>query len=320
MTFQAVGCAFLTQYAYFKDAFFCTEYMSDTHFEYVGHVGDWSSSLGFIFGIFFGLLYVPYYYDGSEYNGKRSWTWFRKNLRLWKLIHAYFGLKFDYKDEKKLADMMNKGPVMFNMHPHGVWTMSGPYGAGTHAGLVNFEIFMGVTRIVFWIPIYRDLVLWTGGIDASGSTLEAMIKNGKSVGLAPGGVQEIILSNVDKLDLYFEHEGFLKLALENGTPLIPTFCRGENRIFITSDAFRSFRIWCCHVIGYPFPTFFLGPWPVDLRIFVGSPIYPLTLTGERKELSELKREYYTELFTLICNNETNELSDHLKKEMSLIKD
>lgn len=288
-----------------------TTFFEEWFIEYATYAGDWGSNSGIIFGTLTAMLYAPYYYDGAEHDGSRNWKWFR-SLRVWRLIHAYFGLDFEFKDKTKTLNLMEKGPVMYAMHPHGLWNVSGPFGAGLHAGKIDFDILIGATSIVFWIPFYRDATLWAGGVDVSRRTLNMLLKQKKTIGLAPGGVQEIVLSNVDQLNLYLEHEGFLKLCWDHKSPVIPTFCRGENRIFLILDILHAFRKSCCHLIGYPLPTIFLGPWMTDLRIFIGEPIIP-DLTDETFEL--FKNKYYTELFSLIRDNETHEISQQLNDSM-----
>ncbi|KUF95155.1 hypothetical protein AM588_10006082 [Phytophthora nicotianae] len=48
---------------------------------------------------------------------------------------------------------------------------------------------------MYYIPLGRDMCLWMGGVDASRSTGEKVLKDGKSIVVYPGGVPEIFLTD-----------------------------------------------------------------------------------------------------------------------------
>jgi hypothetical protein len=272
----------------------------------------WNAALGFLVGTILGRLYAPYYFDGSEKTGAREWKWWRCR-RMWLRIHKHFSFSIEYADEKSF---LKEGPAIIGVHPHGLWNVSGPYGAGLHAGKMNFDFLMGLHWWLFWIPIVRDLCLWAGNIDVSKNVLTENLRNGKKIGLVPGGVQEIALSNVNSLDLYFGHQGFLRLAWEEKVPAVPLFSEGENRVWLWWNIWPTVREWFTEKIGYPFPLIFV-PWAFGEKItmHVGNFIRP----SECETYETFKKAYYAELFALIQKNETKyPISAHLKKEMEKI--
>ena len=99
------------------------------------------------------------------------------------------------------------------------------------------------------------------------------------------------------MELYLKHEGFLKLCHKKGYPLIPVFTRGENRMFLVCPMLRTLREKFSHWTRCPLPTFFLGPFPIEITGFIGDSIHP----GD--DLEEFKSVYYSSISKLITENE-----------------
>lgn len=268
--------------------------------------------IGFFIGTVLGRLYSASYYDRSEYTGERNWKWWR-SLKTWEIIHNRFSFSIDYEDEKGFYE---EGGAMIGVHPHGLWNTAGPYCAGLHSGKVKIDFLMGLHWWLFWIPIVRDFCLWAGNINPNWEVLEECVKEGKKIGLCPGGLEEMMLSNVNELDLYFGHEGFLRIAWKQKVPAVPIFSEGENRIWLCWNKWPELRRWCKKMIGYPYPIFFIPwPWKVNLKMHVGKPIRP----EECDEYEVFKKAYYAELFSLINKHETDfPLAEHLKEEIKKI--
>jgi len=97
--------------------------------------------------------------------------------------------------------------------------------------------------------------------------------------------------------LYLGHEGFLKLCFEKKYPVIPVFTRGENRMFLVCSIVRSLREKFSHWTRCPLPTFFLGPFPVEITGFVAKAIQP----GD--DFVKFKNDYSRSITELINENE-----------------
>lgn len=292
----------------------------------------WTSwVITFFIGFSIALCYGRWYWDGSEYDGKKEWPAFRK-LRIWSVLHWYFSHEIRFVDEfetrygiekstekyvlSKFEDLRKEGlPCMFAVHPHGLFTMSGPVGFGLHGGRTDGmpKLYIGVSSMVFFFPILRELFLWMGAVDVGRKTVEIMLDRGNFVGLAPGGVREMILSKPGSLDLFLGHEGFLKIAYEKKVPIAPVFARGENDVFFTftTPVLSKLRSACVSIFGYPLPSFFIGPRRTRLTTFCGEPMYPLRYNN----YEYFKYRYYQRLFTLIENVDQKSISDELRKKM-----
>ncbi|EEY59198.1 diacylglycerol acyltransferase, putative [Phytophthora infestans T30-4] len=73
-----------------------------------------------------------------------------------------------------------------------------------------------------------------GGVDASRSTGEKVLKEGNSIIVYPGGVPEIFLTdpNLKETQLVLKKRlGFIKLAMRQGAQLVPTFVFGEKWLY-----------------------------------------------------------------------------------------
>ncbi|KAI9915042.1 hypothetical protein PsorP6_007539 [Peronosclerospora sorghi] len=87
---------------------------------------------------------------------------------------------------------------------------------------------------MFYMPLGRELCLWLGGVDASRSTADKVLKDGTSIVVYPGGVPEIFKtdpnSKVNELVLK-NRLGFIKLAMSHGAELVPSFVFGEKWLY-----------------------------------------------------------------------------------------
>lgn len=62
------------------------------------------------------------------------------------------------------------------------------------------RIVLGATA-VFKIPLAREICLWMRGVDASRSTANKVLKDGKSILVYPGGVAEIFLTEPESKEV-----------------------------------------------------------------------------------------------------------------------
>lgn len=66
------------------------------------------------------------------------------------------------------------------------------------------------------------MLLWLGGVDAGSKTAHHNLKIGRSVLIFVGGEREQLLTTPGEHTIFLSgRKGFIKLALEYGTPLVP---------------------------------------------------------------------------------------------------
>lgn len=82
------------------------------------------------------------------------------------------------------------------------------------------------------MPLVRHLWWWLGIRSVSKTSIVKLLQSGKSVVLVPGGVREIQSMCQSKEVVYLKKRyGFVKLAIQTGTPLIPVFAFGQSQIY-----------------------------------------------------------------------------------------
>jgi hypothetical protein len=146
----------------------------------------------------------------------------------------------------------------------------------TYTKTRDSTVMMGVHALLTTIPVVREFVLWMGGVDARWESLAYQIEHQyRSVAVVPDGV----LGMGKRLPGARQRRGFLRRVFdmtEIDVDIVPVICPNEESLCIVWDNEWSWitrvRQWCmdCPAIRYPFPTFFLGPWPhKPLIVLVG---------------------------------------------------
>lgn len=163
---------------------------------------------------------------------------FYTKASFWQHYRDYFPIRLVVP--KAVRQKFNpKRNYFFVYHPHGVHS----FGA-----IVNFSVdangfcdmVPGLTVHVqslamnFWIPFWREMFVWGGVGDASASCIRKTLRAGpgESVLLVVGGAEESLLSSPGTNDLTLsKRKGFVKLALEAGSPLVPVYAFGETNVY-----------------------------------------------------------------------------------------
>lgn len=182
-----------------------------------------------------------------------------------------------------LEHIPKRGPALIVMN-HGVL----PF----HSFALVYEIYKktGVlprslaAEFLFKIPVVKDLFEKGGAVCASPENAEKLLRAGHLVTVSPGGIYEGLVTRPDAVCLPWEsHFGFAQVACKLGVPIVPTYCRGLNKAYVTSQRFLEERTWLLKRIRFSIPFFFglgLFPFPVKLTHVIGSPISTKPRKGE----------------------------------------
>ena len=139
--------------------------------------------------------------------------------------------------------------------------------------------------VIFLLPLFRDLLLWWGCVDAGTPPACAVLKSGRSVFVYPGGEKEQMMTELDKHRAWVTtRKGFCRLAVQFGIPVIPHYCFGETAHFTVSRLLFGLRMLICdklHVAlplafgrwGLPFPLGLPKLHPCGMKLCVGPPVY-----------------------------------------------
>ena len=204
--------------------------------------------------------YLPTYFDGSEYdplNWRYSPTFAR--LPIWRSLASYFSGRVVYEATKAEYEAAGGGQAgkagskqyVLAVHPHGVvsWNhllyftdSAGFLTTGPLAGLLDRRDL--AAAVLFRIPLFRDLLLALGCVDASAVTCHRILKGGLSLQLYVGGEREQMLTGTQSQPIVVakERRGFIRLALQYGLPIIPCYVFNEDRLYHTSNFLLPLRL------------------------------------------------------------------------------
>ncbi|KDO23193.1 hypothetical protein SPRG_10001 [Saprolegnia parasitica CBS 223.65] len=234
------------------------------------------------FAILLGLLaaYVPSFFAPTQFSQRGAyWPWFA-TLPLWK-ARAPVPTTLHFE-----SPLSKETQYLFSSHPHGPTSWHHGVmltGASTPA---FHDVIPGDRRrhlgasIVFRIPLYRELLLWLGVVDASRSVAHRVLSSGKSLVILVGGIQEQMLAEYQKHHVFLRsRKGFVKLAIQHGAAIVPVYAFGENDLFRPSTFLLPLRQWIARkfLIAIPLyvgPTWWnpLKPFPVEIHQVYGNPI------------------------------------------------
>lgn len=179
-----------------------------------------------------------------------------------------------------------------------------------------------VSSAGFWAPLTRHLWWWLGCRPVSRSVFAKLLARGNSVALCPGGVQECIYMGPGVEVVYLRRRhGFVRLAIQNGAPLVPVFAFGQTFQF---RYLRFFIDWPRNLIprakylsfvrriGYvPMLIFglFGSPMPrrVPIDIVVGKPIEVPRVANPSQELVQEYLDKFIDAMETIFNDYREQL-------------
>jgi len=115
----------------------------------------------------------------------------------------------------------------------------------------------------FNIPVYRDVLLAMGICSVSKRSCERILRKGKghAITIVVGGATESLSAHPGTADLTLRRRlGFLKIAVRNGSSLVPVFSFGENDIYSQlvneeGTKIHKFQKWFQSIFGFTLPLF-----------------------------------------------------------------
>jgi hypothetical protein len=218
----------------------------------------WQISIGLI------AFYMLWYLDGKEYNGERRWEAFR-TLRLWKWISP---VEIVLSARNDLQSVRGKRVFVF---VHAYTPSSLIWSIGLHGGVLDFKnkIHYMVPPLFMWIPIVRDVMLWSGAITYSNynekhskqTILLDMIAESRSVAYVPSGFADKIAAHDDLetgISMRYPKDDALEMFIKEGVQVIPVGVQGEfERYRIVQNKYvRSVQAWFYKHLDVVFPLLY----------------------------------------------------------------
>ncbi|KAJ3628316.1 hypothetical protein MTP99_015629 [Tenebrio molitor] len=255
----------------------------------------WTFSIGFLISIVgsIAVLFCPViwwllplyaawiWYDRKTCErGGRPITLVRQSI-WWQLMRYYFKHQL-VRDENATFD--SKRNYLFACFPHGMLPVGtfASFVDGYHQVFPNHRPYTTVLSIQFWMPVIRELFLSVGAVSVSAPSIKYLLNNekgGNIVSILIGGADESKYSKPGKYKIILnKRKGFVKMALQTGSPLVPVISFGETDVFDQLDfpgfGFLRDLVKNTLQIGLVIPkgTYLVCPNRVRVSTVVGRPI------------------------------------------------
>ncbi|XP_034972276.1 2-acylglycerol O-acyltransferase 2 [Zootoca vivipara] len=196
--------------------------------------------------IFVGLLFTRFWLISTLYAAWWACDWdtpskggrrvhFVRNWAAWRYMKDYFPATL-----VKTAELDPAKNYIFGFHPHGVLVAGAFLNFCTEATGFS-KIFPGLTphlmmlNLWFRFPFFRDYLMSGGLVPSDKETAANVLRRsggGNVLAIAVGGAQEALDARPGAFTLLLANrKGFVRLAIQHGTPLVPVFSFGENELF-----------------------------------------------------------------------------------------
>lgn len=254
----------------------------------------------FVFTCIFSFLYVILkYIDNEENKGNRSWSYMRQ---------FFWGKSVEIEAtnvQQLKSDNLNGKRVVF-MVVGNLTNMSliSTFGLNGAQICKNMDLVYMLPKILFYIPILRDFLLWTGAIAWKQENIMNSIHKGKIVAYAPENMRDL-LQEVDIVSPPANEE--FQFAMDNKLWIIPVLIRNEtSRYMIFRNRIQSY-FYSSTRLNYPFPhIFFLKIFaqepPKRVKVFIGNPID----SSQYQEPAKLKSVFLGEFGNYVGQGGDNE--------------
>lgn len=227
--------------------------------------------------LFVALLYLLWYFDGSEYTGRRTWEQFRSL----KIFRKFNPCSYYFSNETALCTIQRR---LFILCPNAS-CMPLFWGFGLHGGkiLKDLDVCYVVPKIMLKIPLLRDLLLWTGAICVDDERdIVNLLNKGRSVCYCPSMMRDSLHVQRQALNpnapqtICFPSTELFDYCREERIQIIPVLVANEVHRYRFLGLGRVQRVFHKH-LGYPFPLLFWTKCcgarpPLGLEIQIASPI------------------------------------------------
>ncbi|XP_065182883.1 acyl-CoA wax alcohol acyltransferase 1-like [Sycon ciliatum] len=197
-----------------------------------------------------------------------SWLWpvsvrrsnYLRNARFFHFFRDFFPVKL-----VKTAELDPSRNYVFAYHPHGVFAVGvfanfATEATGFSATFPGITVWPMTVPIVFSAPVLREWLMLLGARSVTTSGCRGILASGpgNAVAIVPGGTREILEARPKESKLAIrKRKGFIRIALETGSPVVPVYGFGENDLFDQpkSKYILSFQRYCTERFGLSLPFF-----------------------------------------------------------------
>ena len=242
------------------------------------------TSLTITLGVLGFVLFLVYGLDHREWPPA-----FRTHSGVGSLM-KYFSYRIIIEDH---IDAYAGIPSVYAFGPHGVFGIGPTIQAMINGIVLGEDFHLLAASAVFQVPFYNAFLKMLGAKSVDRKSFTSTLQQGRSVGVIPGGIAEMFVVNPkEEVMMVQNRKGFISIALETGTQIIPCYCFGN------TQTFRCYSNSWLEAFSRKFQAsiiLFWGRWgtPVPFR----SPILtvmgrPILCPKVEKPSTELINEYH----------------------------
>eukprot|EP00536_Pseudo-nitzschia_multiseries_P001738 jgi/Psemu1/181840/e_gw1.22.77.1 len=197
---------------------------------------------------------------------------------LWKSWMRFFAFEVVADEYDSIKDLVHRQAIL-GISPHGIFPFGLAFAALSDQAAQAFGSFRAVvataTQLIPWV---RDVLRWVRACDASRSSVDRALSNGDRLGLAPGGIAEILQDPDPEHEYAIIRRGIFRMAVKHQVPIIPVYCFGSSMLL---KRFKlPFFIEKLSLMLRVSLVVFFGKWglPIPFRqrllYVMGRPVYP----------------------------------------------
>ncbi|KAM9498040.1 diacylglycerol O-acyltransferase 2-like isoform 1-T1 [Salvelinus alpinus] len=172
-------------------------------------------------------------WNTPKQGGRRS-SWVR-NWTMWTYFRDYFPIRLI-----KTHNLLPSRNYIFGYHPHGIFSFGAFCNFGTEATGFSKK-FPGIKPSLatlagnFRMPVFRDYLMSGGICPVNRNSIDYLLSQngtGNAVVIVVGGAAESLNSAPGKNSVTLNNrKGFVRLALQQGSDLVPVYSFGENDVY-----------------------------------------------------------------------------------------
>jgi len=155
----------------------------------------------------------------------QTWPAFRQS-GMWESVMRYFQVRIVGHRSSLIAGRQ----AVYGVTPHGIVPYSlGLLAFGKLSSIFNHPRIV-IASVVRWIPLFAQVLLFGGAIEATDEAISSALAEGASVAVTPGGIAEMYVEATTSV--LATRKGFVRHALQRGgLALVPVYVFGATKLF-----------------------------------------------------------------------------------------